>query len=211
MNTKSYLLYIDQASQGDEDFTLSLLNIAGFNFPLYGSSGDFGCVSLRLLLKARNTPEEIKKQLEALSIVNKLTLVPISNPLQHSELTELQNIFLIIGWDTQEVSKEELSMYIQSNLLGQNTHYLDFDHKSHKTSLMKVRIKRLQDHPDFKPEWIRETNIDLENLPDKEFTREDITYSTVKVSSSSYEDLITLISIFKQSIYKCVRFLLRLT
>jgi len=188
MNTKSYILYIDQSSQGDEDFTLSLLNIAGFNFSLYGSSGDFGCVSLRLLLKARNTPEEIKDQLEALSIINKVTLVPISNPLKQTELLELRNIFLIIGWDTQEVKEEELSMYIESNLQGRNTHYIDFDHKSDRNSTVKIRIKRLQDHPDFKPEWISETIIDLENLPDKEFTREDIIYSTVR-RSTSYAEL----------------------
>jgi hypothetical protein len=187
METKNYILFINQSSQGDENFILSLLNIAGFNFPLYGYSGDFGSESIRLLFNARNTSDEIKKRLETLSIVNEVILVPISNPLNQSELSEVRNIFLKIGLDTQEVSEEELTMYIQSNLIGRNTHYIDFDNKNDRTSRVKIRIKQLQEHPDFKPEWIRETNIDLENLSDKEFTREDITCSTVIITSTSFE------------------------
>jgi len=185
METKYYILLLDQSSQGDEDFHLSMLNIAGFNIPLYGSSGDFGCTSLRLILKARNKPEEIIKQIEALSIVNNVTLVPISSPFEQSELLELRDVFLKIGWDAQDVSGDELSIFFQSNLKGQNTHYIDFDHKRHRTSPVKISIKRLQDHPNFKPEWIRETNIDFESLPDKEFTKDDFT--TVEIKSTSYE------------------------
>jgi hypothetical protein len=184
MASKSYILYIEQSSQGDVDFTLSTLNIAGVSIPLYGRSGDFGCVSLRLLLKARNKPTEIKKQLEAISIVNNVTLVAVSSPLEESEISDLRNIFLKIGWDTQEVSREDLSIFIESNLQGRYTHYIDFDHKRHRNLPVKISIKRLQEHPNFKPEWIRETNIGLENLPDKEFTREDIT--TTIIESTSY-------------------------
>lgn len=186
MHTDSYILYINQSSQEDLDFSLSLLNIAGFNFPLYGSSGDFGCVSLRLLLKARNTPEEIVRQLEDLSIVNKVSLVSISKPLTDSELVELRNIFLLIGWDTQDISEEELNMYIQSHLQGRSTHYLDFDQKRSNNSLVKVRVRRLEDHPNFKPEWIKERKIDLSKFSDKEFTRDDFSYTTIR-GSASYE------------------------
>lgn len=185
METNTYILYIEQSSQGDEDFYITVLNITGGSLPLYGSSGDFGCVSLRLIYKARNKPEEIKRQIEALPIVNNITLIPISSPIEQSELVGLRNIFLKIGWDTQDVSGEELSTFFQSILKGQNTHYIAFDHIRHRTSPVKISIKKLQDHPNFKPEWIRETNIDFENLPDKEFTKDDFT--TVEIKSTSYE------------------------
>lgn len=174
MTPRSYILYIEKSSQGDIEHTLSILNIAGMGVAFYGGTNDSGSVSLWLIFKGKNNPAEIKKQLEAIAPIKKVTVITISSPIQESEITDIRSVFLKIGWDSQGVSNADLSMFINSKLHHQETHYIDYDHKKMHHSLVKIKIKPLQDHPNFSPDWLKETNFRRQDLPDKEFTRHDI-------------------------------------
>lgn len=184
MIPESYILYIEKSSQGDLELTLSILNIAGIGSAFFGSSNDSGSVSLWLIFKGKNTPAEIKKQLEAISPIKKVTVITISSPLKEAEITELRTVFLKIGWDAQDISDADLSMFIHSKLHRQEKHYIDYDFKKMGKSPVKIKIKPLQDHPDFSPDWLKETNFKLQDLTDKAFTREDIKVEKIEFTSS---------------------------
>jgi len=184
MTPETYLLCIEQSSQGDLELTLSILNIAGRGSAFYGSSNDSGSISLWLIFKGKNNPAEIKKQLEAISPIQKVTVVTISSPMKESEITDLRAVFLKIGWDAQDISNQDLSMFIYAKLHRQETHYIDYDHKRIHHSPVKIIIKPLQDHPDFSPDWLKQTNFRLQDLPDKVFTKDDIKVEEIVVTSS---------------------------
>ncbi len=184
MEPNSCLLYIEQSVPGDTDFAVSVLNIAGFGQPLYGTSSDAGCASLNLIVDARNEPAEIKKQLEAIPIVQQVTLVALSHPLDGATIAGIRDVFLKIGLNTQKISDEALSMFIAAKLQGRNTHYIDFTHARHRRLPVIISIQPIQDHPDFKPEWIQADASAMEGLTDKIDTPKDVTTITIESTSS---------------------------
>jgi hypothetical protein len=179
MAPESYILFIEKSSQGDIEHTLSILNIAGRGCAFYGSSSDSGSVSLWLIYQGKNNPAEIKKQLEEIAPIKKVTVVTISSPMKEFEITELRSVFLKIGWDARDISDADLSMFITAKLQQQETHYIDYDHKKIHHSPVKIKIKPLQDHPDFSPDWLQEKKLRPQDLPDKTFTKDDIKVSEI--------------------------------
>ncbi|HEY1019516.1 MAG TPA: hypothetical protein VGE25_10975 [Sediminibacterium sp.] len=182
MTQESYILYIEQSSMGDLEVTLSILNIAGIGYSLHGSSSDTGCASLWLIYSGKNNPEEIKKQLEKIPPIKKVTVITISNPMKESEIADLRAVFLKIGWDATAISTEELSMFLNDQLQGQKTHYIDFDHKKMWRHPVKIKIKPLQEHPNFSQDWLQETHFKLQDLTDKEITKDDIKIEIIEVT-----------------------------
>lgn len=174
MASESYFLCIEKSSQGDAVLHLSVLNIAGRGFAFYGSTNDSRSLSLWLIFKGKNNPEEIKKQLEAILPVTKVTVIPLSNPIKESEITDLRTVFLKIGWDSQNVSDGDLSMFINSKLHGQVSHYIDIDHKKKRVLPLKIHIKPIQLHPQFTTDWLKKREINLQDLPAKEFKLSDL-------------------------------------
>lgn len=180
---ESYILFIEKSSQGDIELMLSILNIAGRGFSFYGSSNDSTSLSLWLIFNGKNNPAEIKKQLEAISPIKKVTVITVSSPIKETEIKALREVFLKIGWDSQDVSNEELSMFIKAKLHHQETHYIDYDHKKIQSSPVKIKIIPIQNHPDFSLDWLKEKKFNPEDLTNKEFTKDDFKIETIEFTS----------------------------
>ena len=57
--------------------------------------------------------------------------------------------------DTAGVSDNELSLFIDTKLEGQYTYYIDPAFKRNERGLTNIRIKRVEDHPQFSPDWLK--------------------------------------------------------
>jgi hypothetical protein len=184
MASNGYFLCLEKSSEGGVDLLVSILNTAGRGSAFYGAGNDAGSISLWFIYKPRNSPAEIKKQLEANPIVRKVTVVELSRPVTETELTELRAAWLQIGWDTSDITQAELSDYINTQLAGQHSYYIDGGSAPPRRLPVKIRIRRLQDHPGYSPDWPMQSNYDPENLPDRDFTADDFIIETVEFTST---------------------------
>ncbi len=83
-------------------------------------------------------------------------------------------------------------MFLNSNLHGQVTHYIDYDHKRMRFPPVKISIKPIQDHPQYTPDWLKERNIMPQDLANKEFTLSDI-----KIEKHEFTSILDLRKKFK--------------
>jgi hypothetical protein len=116
MIMESYILFIEKSSQGDIELMLSILNIAGRGYSFYGSTNDSASLSLWLIFNGKNNLAEIKKQLEAISPIKKVTVITISSPFKETEIKDLRGNSNKIARHTKQVSKKVPILYKKVSL-----------------------------------------------------------------------------------------------
>jgi hypothetical protein len=85
-----------------------------------------------------------------------------------------------------------LLLYIYDKVESKYHYYPDFEQSvprffDEKLKPAKVTIKRLEEHPDFSPDWLKEPEQVEEDDPDRELTADDF-----EITSECFEETIEL-------------------
>lgn len=156
---------------------LGIMNISGGGQAICGFSKGTVTTDLWIIPKGRRNREEIFAHLQAISAIRSFSMVVLSNPIRKKELTEVRDLFAQISWDSSEVTNEVLSLFLNAKLRGQYSYYIDYDLR--EKAPRKIRIKRIEDHPDYSPASLKATPQGEETDPDKQYTIDDIRVSSV--------------------------------
>ena len=186
MASISYLLSVTTSSQ-DPEVILAILNTAGRGHALGGTGNESFSKTLWVIPKGRKTKEEITTQLKALPAIQQISVVALSQPLAATQLAEIRKLFNDFNWDASDVTDDELSVFIESKIQGKYFYYTDFEHKNSRSEKVKMRIKRLEDHPEFSTDWLKRGNSIPETDLERDLTMEDIEVRTVSFESSKEE------------------------
>jgi hypothetical protein len=185
MEIFSYIMTVATSRTGVEVF-LAIKNIAGTGRAQYGRSSEFDNIELWIVPKSKKSQEELGTQLKAVPFIQQVSVVALSKPVTNTELFEVRALLDGLGWNTSEVSDEELSLFLNAKLQGKYTYMIDFDHgKGHAAG--KIRIIRTEEHPHFSPDWLSNDD-DEEEILDRELTIDDLEIQSVVVESVEEEE-----------------------
>jgi hypothetical protein len=176
----SYLITVTTVSNHLE-VMVSLWNIAGRANPIGGFSDGTFSTDLWIISNGRRNGEEVLAQMQAIPAIRGVSVVALSNRLHNEELSGVRELFEQIGWDSSDVTDEALSLFLNAKLRGEYSYYIDFDPR--ERAPRKIRIKRIEDHPGFSPDWLKVTQQSKETDPDKEYTVDDFKISSVTLKS----------------------------
>jgi hypothetical protein len=172
----SYLIAVITASKQVE-VLLAVLNIAGKGRAFLGMSDGTVNTDLWIIPKGRRNKEEVLAQLRATPAIDSVAVVALSNPVHNEELGEVRELFSQIGWNSSDIADEALSLFLNDKLRDEYSYYIDFDPRERVPR--KIRIKRFEDHPDYSPDSLKATPQGEETDPDKQYTIDDISVSSV--------------------------------
>jgi|SRR5688572_3858458 len=167
-----YLITVT-ASESDRQGVQTVLKIAGCGQEFFGSTTEAVSIHLFVIRESKKSPQELTTQLQAVPGFLKVAVIALSTPIREAELSEVRELFTGLGWDASGVANDELSLFINDKLLGQYTCYIDLDRKKYG-GLITMRIKRLEDHPQFSPDWLKDNGRKKEGIQDEEQSFEDI-------------------------------------
>jgi hypothetical protein len=176
MEIFSYIMTIATSQNGVNEF-LAIRNIAGTGHVQYVRSGDFGNIELWIVPKSKKNKEELVTQLQAVPFIQQVSVVALNNPVASIKLLEVRKLFNSLGWDTSDVTDEELSLFLNAKLQGKTTWVIDFEHGQDRTT-GKVRIIRAEEHAHFSPKWLVNDEVEEESL-DRELTIDDLEIQSV--------------------------------
>ena len=168
-----YLMSVT-TSQNDVEVLLAISNTAGRGEVFHGSSNGVTNTQLSIIPNGRKDREEVIAQLQALPSVLSVSVVTLSKPVIETELAGVRELFAGIGWDASSITDDELLLFINSKLQGQYTYYVDYDLGKMRNKPVKIRIKRIEEHPHFSPDWLRETKHIEEDELERDITIDDI-------------------------------------
>jgi hypothetical protein len=188
MTSISYLLSITTSSQ-EPEVILAILNTAGRGYALVGTGNESVSKTLWVIPKGRKNKEEVTTQLKAMPAIKQVSVVALSQPLEATELAEIRELFNDFNWDAKDVSDDELSLFIDSKIQGKYSYYIDFDHKNFRSEKVKIRFKRLEDRPQFSPDWLKRENSIAEPDLERDLTMDDIEVRTVSFESPGKEEI----------------------
>jgi hypothetical protein len=188
MTSISYLLSITTSSQ-ETEVILAILNTAGRGHALFGTSNEVVSKTLWFIPKGRKNKEEVTIQLKAIPAIQQVSVVALSQPLGSTELAEIRELFNDFNLDAKDVSDDELSLFIDSKIQGKYSYYIDFDHKNTRWEKAKIHIKRLEDHPQFSPDWVKRENSITESDMERDLSMDDIEVHTISFESSGEEEI----------------------
>jgi hypothetical protein len=180
MTTVSYLMSVT-TSQNDVEVTLAILNIAGMGQAFYGERDSTGGTDLWIIPQSKKSSQEVTTQLQAVPAIHSVSVVPVSKPVKETELTEVRELFVGIGWDASSVTDEELSLFINAKLQGQYTYYIDHDKKKKGKEPVKIRIRPSEEHPHFSPDWLKKNDYTEDDVQNRVLTIDDIEIRTVTI------------------------------
>jgi len=182
----SYLLSIT-ASRDDKEILLAIFNIAGMGRAIYAEYGNDISKSLWIIPKGKETQLEVEARLLSEPAIQSASVVGLNNQVTESELTDVRRLFTDVGWDTSDVNNDELSIYVNAALKRQYNYYIDFDHKEKVSAPVKIRVKPIQEHPEYSAEWLQQNIHYEEEDEDKVFTFDDF-----EIVQESFEESIEL-------------------
>ncbi|GEM_PF-2920011 len=171
MEKFNYIITITTAQNGAE-FFLAVRNTIGKGRPQYGGSYEHGSVELWIVGGVKKSQKELITKLQAVPFVHKVSVVLLSSPVTNKELLDVREILKNIDLNTDTVSDELLSLFIEAKLQGKHTYGFEIEH-GQKGMPKKVRIIPAQEYPDFSPEWLTYNDNDYEIL-DRDLTMDDI-------------------------------------
>jgi hypothetical protein len=186
MDKISYIMTLATSRTGVEVF-LTIRNIVGSGSAEYGRSGDFGNVQMWIVPKCKKSKEELVTKLQAVPLIQQISVVTLSNPIGSNELVEVRELFNSLNWDTSNVTDERLSLFLNAKLQGKYTYMLDFEHRKGRNTA-KVRIIPAEEHPHFSPQWLVSEKPEEEIL-NRELTIDDLEIQTVVINRSSRHNL----------------------
>jgi hypothetical protein len=186
MTAISYLLSVTASSQ-DPEVILAILNTAGRGHALGGTGNESFNKTLWVIPKGRKNKEEVTTQLKAIPAIQHVSVVALSRPPTSTQLAEVRELFNDFNWDSKDVTDDELSVFINSKIQGKYSYYIDFEHKYSMGKVKKIHIKRLEDHPQFSPDWLKTENRITESDMERDLSMDDIEVRTVSFESSEEE------------------------
>ena len=166
-------------SKNDVEVLLAILNTAGMGHAFYGQSDINGGTDLWFIRKAKKSKQEVIAALQATPAISSVSLVMLSNPVKLAELHEVRELFTTVGWDASNVSDADLSLFIEAKRQGKYTYYIDHDFPQKRGRPVQIRIRPAEEHPDFSPIWLTDSEPEEEVDFDKELTIDDIVSVTV--------------------------------
>jgi hypothetical protein len=176
------------ASENNRQVVQTVLKIAGRGQCFLGSTKEAVSIYLFLIRDTKNSKQELATQLKAIPGFSKSAIVALSKPIDGTELSEVRKIFADLDWDTTGVTDDELSLFINDKLLGQYTYYIDLDNKRNKKGPIYMRINRLEDHPQFSPDWLKDSNRIKEEIQGEEQSFDDIEVGEILIETEEKEE-----------------------
>lgn len=182
----SYLLSVS-TSRPQTEMIVAIFNTAGRGHVIFGTSNEEVSKTLWLIPKGQKNKEEVARQLQAISREQQIAIVALHQPLEVNQVTEIRALFNDFNLDPSDVTDGEISLFINSQIERTYSHYIDIDHTSRRSGQHKVSIKRLEDHPQFSPDWLKAKSEITEYDIDRDITIDDIEVRTVSFELSKEE------------------------
>ncbi len=171
MTTFNYIITI-ATSQSDAEYFLAVRNTIGKGRPQYGVSYEHGSLELWIVGAVKKNQEELMTKLRAVPFVQQVSVVTLSSPVTSKELLNVRELLNNIALNTDTVSDELLSLFIEAKLQGKYTYGFEIEQGQNGIP-KKMRIIPAQEYPDFSPEWLTYNDNDYEIL-DRDLTMDDI-------------------------------------
>ncbi|MEI6949994.1 hypothetical protein V9K67_22605 [Paraflavisolibacter sp. H34] len=188
MTPISYMILLTTSHQSAE-LTLKILNTAGRGYAFYGETNGNGTSEFWIIQKGKNNQQEVTTQLQRVPSIRSVSVVALSRPVTSTELIQIRKLFAVVGWDTTSVSEEELALFVNGELQGKNAYFIEFVPKERSNAPVKINIRRIEEHPHFSPEWLKEQDSAQEEIEDRELTMDDLEICSVVVQSVEHEPL----------------------
>ncbi len=185
MKTVSYLMSVTSIKQ-DVEVLLAIQKIAGRGRILYGSSTEFTKRNLWIIPKGNKNSKAIISRLNEMPAIRNVSIVTLSKPVKETELTEVRKLFAYFNWDTSGVNDNELLLFIYEKIQGKYTSFIDYKHKKIGKESVEIRIKPIEEHPNFSAEWLTKNTHSKVKLPENELTIADIEFQTMSLSPRKY-------------------------
>jgi hypothetical protein len=186
MKPIGYIISITTSPRNAEDM-MTVLKIAGQGQMLAGTSTEILNSCLYAIPTGKKSKQKLAIELQAVPSFSNVHVVALSKSIKKAELSEVRKIFAGFGWDSSSVSDEELSLFIVSKLKGEYTYYIDIDNKRIGKRTVKIYIKRLEDHPQFSPDWLKKGDRKKNEIQNGKQTLDDIETGTVLLKSAAVE------------------------
>ena len=167
MRPIGYIISVSTSQNNTEDL-LNVLRIAGQGQFILGTTTETLSTHLYAIAAGKKSKQELATQLHAVPGFSKVHLVALSKSIKKTELSEVRKIFDEFDWDSSTVSDDELSSFIDSKLNGQHTYYLDLDYKKRGKGPVKMYVKRLEEHPQYSPDWLKITDLKKNETKDSD-------------------------------------------
>jgi hypothetical protein len=172
----SYLMAVTTTSNPVE-VMVAVWNIAGRANAICSFSDGTFSTDLWIVPNGKRNREDVLAQLQATPAVQSVSVVALSNPVRNEKLWGVRELFGQIGLDASDVTDETLFVFVNAKLQGEYSYYIDFNPR--ERSPRKIRIKRIEDHPAFSPDWLKSTQQTKEVDADKEYSIDDFKISSV--------------------------------
>jgi hypothetical protein len=183
MTSISYLLSITSSSQAP-DVLLAIMNTAGRGHALFGTGNEAVSKTLWIIPKGRKNKQEVLAQLQAIPAIQHVSVAVLTQTPEATELEEVRAMFNDVNIDASDVSDDTLSIFLNSKIQGIASYYIDPEHKNRRWGQTKISIKRIEDHPMFSPDWLRQQS----KITDYDMER-DLTLDDIEVRTMSFEEL----------------------
>ncbi|MBE7171153.1 MAG: hypothetical protein INR73_11215 [Williamsia sp.] len=148
---------ISMTASADTSNHLNRLNaeirITGMWQSIMGMTKDSITTDLVFIPAAGKDKNKLAMQLQAVPGIRHVSVVPLSNPATPAELAAVRKVFAGFDLSTRKVSNKQLSLYLRSIIERQDTYYIDQGPMQNATGLRDMHIKRLEEHPQYSPEW----------------------------------------------------------
>ena len=151
-----------------------VLKIAGRGQMIFGSTMEDISNHLFVIRDSEKSAQEITTELQAVPGFSKVAVVALSKPVNETEIAEVRKLFAGLDWDTSNVTDDELTLFIDDKLPGQYRYYIDLNHNRNGSGKIVMRIKRLEDHPQFTPDWLISNGGKKEELQSEKQSFDDI-------------------------------------
>jgi hypothetical protein len=185
MKTVSYLMSVTSLKQ-DVEVLIAIQNIAGRGHILYGSSTEFAIRNLWIIPKGNKNSKAIISRLNEMPAIRNVSIVTLSKQIKETELAEVRKLFAYFNWDTSSITDNELFLFINEKIQGKYTSFIDCNHKKTGKESVEIRIKPIEEHPDFSVEWLTKNTQSKPKLTDRELTIDDIEFQTMSLSPRRY-------------------------
>ena len=166
----------------------AVLKIAGSGEMFFGSTIENINNHLFVVRENKKSTQEFTAQLQAVPGISKVVVAAISQPVTDIELSEVRELFAGLDWDANDVTDDQLSLFIDDKLRGQYTYYIDLGHKKNSGGTISMRIKRLEEHPEFSPDWLMATGGTKEKRQDEEPSFDDIETGELMIEMEEKEE-----------------------
>lgn len=177
----SYLIFTTTNPQKNAEVMLAILNIAGSGQAFHGSSNEVVSTNLWIVPYGKRDKQELTSMLQKVTSIRSLSVVALSSPIREEELVEVRHLFAQVGLDASNVTDDSLLLFINAKLQGQYTYYIHYDNIGKWP--VKIQVKPIKEHPHFSPDWLTARGNAEDEMPDKEFTIDDIEVRSVVIET----------------------------